>query len=68
MILPDIWGQGQLFAYSGMDGAVPYDAQMIGALLGDHAGVRLHTKAPCELYWHTEGCNDLRWTAVTACS
>ncbi|MBQ4081829.1 MAG: hypothetical protein IJC55_00840 [Clostridia bacterium] len=66
MILPDIWGQGQLFAYSGMDGAVPYDAQMIGALLGDHAGVRLHTKAPCELYWHTEGCNDLRWTAVTS--
>lgn len=65
MMTPKTWGQGALFAFSGLDGKTDYEQQLVGSLLGDHAGVHFYGKRPFELYIATERINDLRWSAVT---
>ena len=43
MILPDRWGQGSIFAYSGLDGECTMENGVVGTLLGDAVGVLFHT-------------------------
>jgi hypothetical protein len=39
MVLPNIWGQGSLFAFSGLDGVNTYENSLTGTLCGDMNGV-----------------------------
>ncbi len=44
-ILPNIWGQGELFAYCGLEGACEYDYSLVGTLLADCFGMQLRNLA-----------------------
>ena len=55
-LLPNVWGRGALFSYSGLLGECHFDS-LCGQLLQDHLGMRLDKKAG-ELYFlpHTDQC------------
>ena len=66
MIGLDVYGQGALFAFSGLEGKTEYDTQLVGALLGDHPGVHFLAKNPFEMYMDTTGAADLVWEIVAS--
>lgn len=49
IILPDIWGQGQLFAFSALDGKSLWSDDFVGVLSGDRVGIRFYSKVKREL-------------------
>lgn len=49
MILPDRWGQGQLFAFSALDGRALASDDFPGMLCGDRVGVRFFSHVRREL-------------------
>ncbi len=49
MKIPDIWGQGQIFAFSAIDGKTSRKEDFVGILAGDRVGIRFHTKTRREL-------------------
>ena len=49
MIFPDIWSQGQLFAFSAWDGESFAGDDFVGLLSGDKIGIRFYTKIKREL-------------------
>ena len=49
MVTPNIWGQGQLFAFSALDGGSFAGEDFVGTLSGDKIGIRFHTKVIREL-------------------
>ena len=49
MVTPNIWGQGQLFAFSALDGGSFAREDFVGTLSGDKIGIRFHTKVIREL-------------------
>ncbi|MBR5108559.1 MAG: hypothetical protein IK099_00060 [Clostridia bacterium] len=66
MMKMDVWGQGALFAFSGLEGKTSYDTQLVGVLLGDHPGVRFLSSNPFALYMDTTGVSDLVWDTVAS--
>ena len=66
MRLPNIWGQGALFAYSGLDGECGVYSSLNGALLGDLLGVRLHAKEVFDLYISLDGIKDIEYEVVAS--
>lgn len=49
MILPDRWGQGQLFAFSALDGNALASDDFPGMLCGDRVGIRFFSRVRREL-------------------
>ena len=49
MTLPNKWGQGQLFAFSALDGNSFASDDFVGTLSGDRIGIRFHSKTKREL-------------------
>lgn len=49
MVTPNVWGQGQLFAFSALDGNSFAGEDFVGTLSGDKIGIRFHTKVIREL-------------------
>lgn len=45
-VMPDVWGQGCLFAFSGLDGPTCWKDGFVGSTLGHEVGVKFHTKVP----------------------
>ena len=43
MAIPNIWGQGQLFDFSALDGNSLFSNDLVGTLSGDKIGIRFHT-------------------------
>ena len=66
MIKMDVWGQGALFAFSGLEGKTDFASQLVGTLLGDHAGIHFLSSNPFELYMDTTGVSDLVWETVAS--
>lgn len=66
MQLPNIWGQGALFAYSGLEGECTLKNSFTCTLLGDNLGLRLHTDKACDLYVTTEEVCDIRYQIVAS--
>ena len=66
MISMDVWGQGAIFAFSGLEGKTGFDSQLVGVLLGDHPGVHFLPANPFELYMDTTGVSDLQWETVAS--
>ena len=62
----DVWGQGALFAFSGLEGKTDFSSQLVGTLLGDHPGIRFMTASPFELYIDTTDAADLVWETVAS--
>ena len=60
----DVWGQGALFAFSGLEGKTDFHSQLVGTLLGDHPGMHFMTARPFELYVDTTDAADLVWEIV----
>ncbi len=51
MAIPNIWGQGQLFAFSALDGKSLFSDDFVGTLSGDKIGIRFHLKTRRELFF-----------------
>ena len=66
MIKIDVWGQGALFAFSGLEGQTDFQSQLVGSLLGDHPGIHFLSASPFELYVDTTGVSDLIWEIVAS--
>ena len=49
MYINNIWSQGQLFAFSGLDGKTDYKNDFTGILSGDRIGIKFFTKIKREL-------------------
>jgi len=49
MITPNVWGQGQLFAFSALDGKSLHSDDFIGTLCGDKIGIRFYSNTKREL-------------------
>ena len=65
MILPNVWGQGQLFAFSALDGDSFSRDDLAGILSGDKIGVRFFTKVKRELALILSGGPAPEFDAVT---
>jgi len=65
-MLPNKWGQGQLFVFSALDGTSLYSDDLVGTLSGDRIGIRFHTKAARELAVVGYHAHDLVFRAVTS--
>ncbi len=66
MKAPAIYGQGALFAFSGLEGKTDFDTQLVGSLLGDHPGIHFCTKESFELYIDTKNIVSIEWDAVAS--
>ena len=62
----NVWGQGAIFAFSGLEGRTDFDTQLVGTLLGDHPGMHFHTAEPFEIYMDTTGVSNLVWETVAS--
>ena len=49
MVMPKIWSQGQLFAFSALDGTAHINDDLTGILCGDKLGIRFFTPVRREL-------------------
>ena len=66
MILPKKWGQGQLFAYSALDGNSYASDDFVGMLCGDRIGIRFFSKVKRELALVNVRGRNLEFDAVTS--
>ena len=66
MRLPNVWGQGALFAFSGLDGECGVYSCLNAALLGDNLGIRIHAQELFDLYVLLAGIKDVRYDVVAS--
>ncbi len=66
MILPDVWGEGSLFAFSGLDGPTPYTRSLVGHLSGDRIGVVFPRDGLHSLLFRVSGHGELVHRAVAS--
>ena len=66
MIIPTKWGQGQLFAFSALDGASYFTDDFTGMLSGDRIGVRFYSNTRRELAFTNVWGKNLEFDAVTS--
>lgn len=66
MKLPNIWGPGNLFAYSGLDGTCTYSGSLVGTLCGDRIGVIFYTKIKSQLSLVLKDIKDIDYTVVAS--
>ncbi|HHV97603.1 MAG TPA: hypothetical protein GXX37_14275 [Clostridiaceae bacterium] len=66
MNLPNVWGQGSLFAYSGLDGINTYENSLVGTLCGDMLGVVFHTSTSIFLGFDLQNISDIEYELVAS--
>lgn len=66
MRLPNVWGQGSLFAYSGLDGTCTLRDSVVGSLLGDALGIGFYTEPRRELRFRLSGIKNLDYEVVAS--
>ena len=66
MMIPRKWGQGQLFAFSALDGASYASDDLTGMLCGDRIGVRFFSNVKRELAMVNVWGKNLEFDAVTS--
>ena len=64
MKLPDKWGQGALFAYSGFDGKSPFSNRFSARLCADKFGLVFSTETDCTLSIGINDCSDINFYTV----
>ena len=66
MFLPNVWGAGSLFAFSGLDGETQWDSPFVGALSADRVGIWFHTQKRRLLSLSIEDTNGLAYEIVAS--
>ncbi|MGG1516516.1 trehalase family glycosidase [Paenibacillus oryzisoli] len=66
IVYPDIWGQGSLFAFSGLDGMNTYKGSLVGTLCAERLGVVFHTKEKRTLHFKLKGLHDIHYKVVAS--
>ena len=66
MIIPNKWGQGQLFAFSALDGPSYFSDDFAGMLSGDRIGIRFYSNVKRELAFINVFGRELEFDAVTS--
>lgn len=65
MYIADKWGQGQIFAFSALDGKTCAENDFVGILSGDRLGIRFFTKVKRELALIPNMARNLAFEIVT---
>ena len=66
MKLPNVWGRGALFAFSGLDGDCRVYSCLNASLLGDLLGIRIHAQELFDLYVVLDGIKDISYNVVAS--
>ena len=66
MKLPNVWGRGALFAFSGLDDECRVYSCINASLLGDLLGVRIHAQELFDLYIVLDGIKDIAYDVVAS--
>lgn len=67
MLLPDIWGQGAIFSFSGIEGETSYKEDLVASLSGDRLGLIFHLRQRRELFFHIDRIiKDINYRCVTS--
>lgn len=66
MKLSTVWGQGQIFAFSGFDGKTDFNDGLCGYLSGDKIGIFFKIPFDCELFFSNIAFKSLEYLAVTS--
>ncbi|WP_157950027.1 amylo-alpha-1,6-glucosidase [Vallitalea okinawensis] len=66
MNLPNIWGPGSLFAFSGLEGENTYKNSLVGTLSADGIGVTFHTKTRRQLRFGLKNIRDIHYELVAS--
>ena len=64
--IPDVWGPGSIFAFSGLDGENTYESSLAGYLKNDGIGVAFRCKATLELAFDIKKANDIDYMLVAS--
>ena len=59
------WGQGQLFAFSGLDGKTDFKNDLVGTLSADRISIIFHTEVRRELAIVGHTAKNITFSAVT---
>lgn len=66
MVVPDIWGKGSIFAFSGIDGKNTYTGSLAGTLCADKLGIIFHTDKRRELSFIIKNVKDIKYDIVAS--
>lgn len=66
MKLPNIWGIGNIFAFSGLDGECTVEKSFCGTLSGDKIGINFITENNASLYIEPYNISDVSYTIVAS--
>jgi len=67
MLLPNIWGAGEIFAFSGLDGKTSYTNDLVATLLGDKISLLFHLKRRRELFFNlSPRIRDIKYQCVAS--
>ena len=67
MLLPNVWGAGQLFAFSGLDGKTNYKSDFVATLIGDKVGFQFQLGRRRELFFNLmTRINQIRYDCVAS--
>lgn len=64
--LPNVWGQGAGFSYSGLNGENTFTNSLVGCLLGDCIGVQFKTPVRSYIKFKFKGVRSVVYDAVTS--
>ncbi|MBO5384209.1 MAG: hypothetical protein J6A30_07910, partial [Ruminococcus sp.] len=64
--LPNIWGQGACFSYSGLNGENTFTNSLVGYLLGDCIGVEFKTPVRSYIKFKLTDTQNVLYDAVTS--
>lgn len=66
MQLPNIWGVGNIFAFSGIEGECTKEKCLCGTLSGDRIGINFITKSNAALHIETYDVKDISYVVVAS--
>ena len=64
--LPNIWGQGACFSYSGLNGENTFTNSLVGYLLGDYLGIQFKTPVMSYIKFMLTDTQNVLYDAVTS--
>ena len=63
--LPKVWGQGAIFAHSGLDGVDTLENSLVGLLMADRIGMEFKTPIPSYVYFKLKDVQDVIYDLIS---
>ena len=66
MQLPSIWGIGNIFSFSALDGECTFEKSMVGTLSGDKIGINFNTENNAFIYIEPKNVCNVTYSIVAS--